>query len=74
MMDPRAPVFDTVPVKERMDLAEEMAWMNLAKGNFERFGFWIGAWGTLRKESLQGCPNPFRALVKAAKAHIEEVE
>lgn len=52
-------------------LAEQRAWVSLARYKFQMFGYWAAIWVHLNRVGGFGQPNPFSALV--AKAREREV-
>lgn len=54
--------------------AERKAWDSLAKYKFQMFGYWAAIWVHLNKISGQRRPNPWKALVHAARANRSATE
>ena len=69
-------VDDVVEVLSNLDAAieeaERKALDSLARYKFEMFGYWASKWVSLNRIEGLKRPNPFRALVKEARAMKEE--
>lgn len=50
--------------------AEATAWKSLARYKFLLFGYWVGVWVHLNRLREKPRPNPFRALVREARAEL----
>lgn len=52
-----------------LEEAETKAWKALAGYKFMMFGYWAAVWVHLNRVGRFKRPNPWKALVKAAKNH-----
>lgn len=50
--------------------AEEKAWTSLARYKFQMFGYWAAIWVHLNRIGKFKRKNPWRVLVKAARAEF----
>jgi len=55
-------------IEKEMDEAQTKAINSLARYKFMMFGYWAAVWVHLNRISKLNRPNPFRELVKVAKA------
>ena len=70
---------DTGPAfQERLEAelaeAERRAWEALGRYKFVLFGYWCGVWVHLARLETKPRPNPWRGIVKTARAHLATVE
>ena len=55
-------------LKAELDEAEAKAWDSLARYKFQMFGYWAAIWVHLNHIGGYKRPNPWRDLVKQARA------
>lgn len=61
-------------VMKKRDAVELKAWQALARYKFWMFGYHAAQWVLLTQHLGDGRPNPFKILVKAARAELKARE